>query len=252
MGAYVLFMRSDTWANHNSQDHGRLQVDKSDWRQACDYWQDQPGWNCAVGVVSCVSLCWQCRKLQLFPFEHCPMACHCQQSPCPLTTWCCSLWLLIIMFDSILTLLASKFLVLRSCSILLLTIVFNLWESSFAFSWWITKVYNSNTVFNFSESRILNLYRLSRISSGGTISFHLVSEEPQRISRHNQAQNRWRQWPGSCRRLSKRSAFREGIGLLFEPSVTRDWPSPRSRSSGWSCSGMMQFSRPIIQSQERA
>ena len=36
------------------------------------------------------------------------------------------------------------------------------------FFWWISKSYNSNTVLSFSDSRILNLYNPTKMSSGGT------------------------------------------------------------------------------------
>ena len=32
----------------------------------------------------CTLLFISCQKLQLSPSEHCPLACHCQHSPCPL------------------------------------------------------------------------------------------------------------------------------------------------------------------------
>ena len=53
----------------------------------------------------------------------------------------------------------------------------------------------------------------------------------------------WHQWSGSNRRSSKRSLFREGIGLLSEPFVHADWPLSWSRNSGKSCSGPMQSLR---------
>ena len=97
---------------------------------------------------------------------------NCQQSPCPLWMRRCSLWFLTKMFGSILPFLASKFRDLRSCSILLFTFVFILWQSGFAFFWWISKLYNANTVLSFSYPHILNLYRLSGMSSGGKCSIH--------------------------------------------------------------------------------
>ena len=78
-------------------------------------------------VVGLARLSAMCRKLQSIPFGHYTMAVHCQQSHCPLRTWRCSLGFLTSMFDSILQLLASIFLVLRFFSILLLAIVLNWW-----------------------------------------------------------------------------------------------------------------------------
>ena len=78
-------------------------------------------------VVAFARLFLRCRKLHGSPFVHCPLARHCQHSPCPLWTRSCSLWFLTKMFHSILPFLASKFRDPNSCSILLFTIVFNLW-----------------------------------------------------------------------------------------------------------------------------
>ena len=108
------------------------------------------------------------RKLQLSPLEHCPLASHSQQSPRLLCSRCFILWFLTTALVSIFPFLASKkFFILKFCSILLFTIVFNLWSSGPAFFWWIYILYNSNTVFNFSDSPILNLYNPSKISSDG-------------------------------------------------------------------------------------
>ena len=72
-----------------------------------------------------LSISW--RKLQLFPFTHCLLASHCQQSPIILCTRCFVPWFLTTAFFSKFPLLAPKFLFRISCSILLFTIVFNLW-----------------------------------------------------------------------------------------------------------------------------
>ena len=72
-----------------------------------------------------LSISW--RKLQLFPFTHCPLASHCQQSPRILCTRCFVPWFLTTAFFSKFPLLALKFLFRISCSILLFTIAFNLW-----------------------------------------------------------------------------------------------------------------------------
>ena len=66
-------------------------------------------------------------------------------------------------------------------SLLLFTIIFNLWELGIDIFWWTSMSYNSKTTLSWSDSRILNLYRLSRISFDGIfvkdskISSHLVS-----------------------------------------------------------------------------
>ena len=113
------------------------------------------------------------------------------------------------------------------------------------FFWWISQLYNSITVSSFSDPRILNLYRLSKMSSGGKCSIdnknstHLVPNswmlsfrKQYRKGRHNPVRNHGRQWHGSNRKSSKRSAFREGIGRLSEPLVPPDWPFSWIRNSG--------------------
>ena len=72
-----------------------------------------------------LSISW--RKLQLFPFKHCPLVSQCQQSPRILCTRCFVPWFLTTAFFSKFPILFPKFLFRRSCSILLFTIVFNLW-----------------------------------------------------------------------------------------------------------------------------
>ena len=82
---------------------------------------------------------------------------------------------------SIFSWLASKFRNRSFWSIFLYTIVFNFWRLGIDIFWWISIWHNSNTVLSLSDSRILNLYRLSRIWSDGIIdidnktSSHLVS-----------------------------------------------------------------------------
>ena len=49
----------------------------------------------------------------------------------------------------------------------LFTIVFNFWQVGIDIFWWISMSYNSNTVLSFSDSRILNFYNPSKMSSGG-------------------------------------------------------------------------------------
>ena len=98
-----------------------------------------------------------------------------------LCSHCFTLWFLTTALVSNLPFLASKFFVLKFCSILLFIIVFNLWLSGSAFWWWIFISYNSNTVLSFSASLILNLYKFSKMSSVGIcvidnrISSHFVS-----------------------------------------------------------------------------
>ena len=102
------------------------------------------------------------------------------------------------------------------------------------------------------------------MSSGGNCSIdnknssHLVPNswmlscrKQYRKSRRNPVRHHWRQWHGSHRRSSKRSAFREGIGRLSEPCVPPDWPFSWSRNSGSSRSVLMQSSRRAPQNQER-
>ena len=108
------------------------------------------------------------RKLQLSPFTHCPLVSHCQQSPRILCPRCFVPWFLTTAFFSKFPILAPKYLFRISCSILLFTIVFNLWWSGPAFFfWWVSRSYNSNTVLSFSDSRILNFYNPSKMSSCG-------------------------------------------------------------------------------------
>ena len=79
------------------------------------------------GCVDPARLFVSCRKLQLSPCEHCPLASHCQQSPRILCSRCFILWFLTTALVSKFPFLAPKFLFRTSCSILLFTIVFNLW-----------------------------------------------------------------------------------------------------------------------------
>ena len=115
-------------------------------------------------------------------FEHCPFSLHCQQVPFPLS---------------------MPLNHLRLSATAPVSSFFHVWRQNFAvdvsdlcyFSqsssisdilgidvfWWISMSYNSYTVLSGSDSRILNLYRLSRISSDGIlviddeIPSHLVS-----------------------------------------------------------------------------
>ena len=107
------------------------------------------------------------RKLQLSPFTHCPLVSHYQQSPKFLCTRCFVPWFLTTAVFSKLPFLAPKFLFRMSCSILLFTITFNLWQSGYNLFFCNYMSYNSNTVLNFSDSRILNLFNPSKMSSCG-------------------------------------------------------------------------------------
>ena len=77
--------------------------------------------------------------------------------------------------------LASKFRNRSFWSMLLFTIIIIFCQSGFEIFCWISMSYNSKTVLSCADSRILNLHRLSRISSGeifdidNKISSHLVS-----------------------------------------------------------------------------
>ena len=110
-------------------------------------------------------------------FRTLPLAFHCRQSPRILCTRCFVPWFLTTALVSKFPFLASKFVILKLCSILFFTIVFNLWWSGLAFFWWISTLYNSNTVSSFTDSRILYLYKLSKMSSDGTcvIDFKIPS-----------------------------------------------------------------------------
>ena len=78
-----------------------------------------------VRLFPCLLIPW--RKLQLSPLEHCSLYSHCQQSPRILCTRCFVHWFLTTAFLSNFPFLAPKLLFRISCSILLFTIVFNLW-----------------------------------------------------------------------------------------------------------------------------
>ena len=80
-----------------------------------------------VDGVTCPRLSISWRKLQLSPLEHCPLDSPCQQSPGVLCSRCFVPWFLTTTFLSEFPFLASKFLIREFCSILLFTIVFNLW-----------------------------------------------------------------------------------------------------------------------------
>ena len=79
------------------------------------------------GGVNFARLLTSWRKLQLSPLEHCPLAFHCQQSPRVLCSRFFTLWFLTTALVSKFPFLASKFFILKFCSILLFTIVFNTW-----------------------------------------------------------------------------------------------------------------------------
>ena len=59
-----------------------------------------------------------CRKLQLSLFEHCPLPFHCQQSLGLLCSRCLALWFLTTALVSKFPFLASKFFIVKLCSIL--------------------------------------------------------------------------------------------------------------------------------------
>ena len=94
------------------------------------------------GCVTFPRLLISWRKLQLSPFTHCPLVSHSQQSPRILCTRCFVPWFLTTAFFSKFPLMIPKFLFWTSCSILLFTIVFNLWESGPNFFWWVSRSYN--------------------------------------------------------------------------------------------------------------
>ena len=77
--------------------------------------------------------------------------------------------------------LAPIFLFRISCSILLFAIVFNLCYSGPNFCWWVSRSYISNTVLSFSDSRILNLYKHSKMSSCGV--FVIDNKIPSHLNR---------------------------------------------------------------------
>ena len=68
---------------------------------------------------------------------------------------------------SIFPCLASKFRNRSFQSSLLFTVVLIFWELGIDNYWCISMPYNSNAVLSWSDSRVLNLYRLSRTSSDG-------------------------------------------------------------------------------------
>ena len=72
------------------------------------------------GGVDFAPLSLSCRKLQLSPFEHCPLALHCQQSRRLLCSRFFTLWFLTTALVSQFPCLASKFPFRKSCSILIL------------------------------------------------------------------------------------------------------------------------------------
>ena len=92
------------------------------------------------------------RKLQLSPLIRSPLDSHCQQPPRTHCTRCFVPWFLTTAFFSKFPLLFPKFSFRISSSILLFTIVFNMWWSSPNFFWWISRSFNSNTVLSFSDS----------------------------------------------------------------------------------------------------
>ena len=111
-----------------------------------------------------------CRKLQLSPFEHCPLAFQCQQSVRILRSRC--FVLLILDHGACLgnfPFLASKFFIRQ---ILLDTSFYHCLQSVIIRSSLLLMIlhivqFQYNTVLSFSESRILNLYQPSKMSSDG-------------------------------------------------------------------------------------
>ena len=109
------------------------------------------GFGCVI--FACLLTSWQ--KLQLSPSEHFPLTSDCQQSPRILCPRCFAPWFLTTDFLSLFSVSGPKITVSQIlASILLFTIVSNLWQSGPAFFWWISILYNSNTVLSFSDSRI--------------------------------------------------------------------------------------------------
>ena len=112
------------------------------------------------------SMSW--RKLQLSHSTHCPLVSHCYQSPRILCTRCFVPWFLTTAFFSKFPFLIPKILI---SNVLLDTSVHHSFWSVINqvlnFFWWVSRSYKSIPVLSFSDSRILNLYNPSKISSGG-------------------------------------------------------------------------------------
>ena len=109
------------------------------------------------------------RKLQLSPLEHCPLNSHCQQSPRILHTLCFCPWILdhgVLLKISISApkILISNFLLDTSLRHSFQSVTI---RSSFLLMNLQVVQLNSNTVLRFSDSRILNLYNPSKMSSCG-------------------------------------------------------------------------------------
>ena len=120
--------------------------------------------------------------------------------------------------------------------------------------------WNSNTVLSWSDSRVHNLYRLSKISSDGIsdmdnrTSSHLVSNSwmlsSRRVTEHNLKLCHESQSLENGRRSWRRCVFLEETGPLFGLSAPRSWPSSWTGNSGWSCSEQRQSSRPASRNLE--
>ena len=115
------------------------------------------------------------RKQQLFPFTHCPLVSHCQQSPRIL---CRRLSCLLTLDHDVSIEISSsdpKILISYSCLLetsflhsfqSVITPQFAICDNQVDFFWWVSRSY-TNTVLSFSNCRILYLYNPSRISSNG-------------------------------------------------------------------------------------
>ena len=128
------------------------------------------------------------------------------------------------------------------------------WQLGIDVLWWIWMSHNSNTVLSCADSRIFNLYRLSKISSEGIFdidgwtSSHLVSNSwiwsSWRVTENKSA------WSNAASWAPLESSRRSWTGPLSGLSAPRGWPSSWTGNSGWSCSEQKQSSRPASRSLE--
>ena len=107
----------------------------------------------------------------IVPLEHCPLDSHCQQSTRILCTRCCP-WIL----DGVSFIISISGAKILISYILLDTSFYHCLQSVKSRSCCLLMnvqvvQFHSNTVFNFSDSRIRTLYNPSKISSGGIFVF---------------------------------------------------------------------------------
>ena len=101
---------------------------------------------------------------------------------------------------------------------------------------------------SFSDTRILELYNPSKMSSDGICVFdeNFIPEyhhfEKMRLGRQNSRQDHWLQWSASTRRSGKLSVSRKKRSCFWPPDCFF-----RNGNYGWFCSVLKQSSHQVLQ-----